>query len=389
MMHLRKTQVVVLLLALAACRFAGAVQRVHARVHLSDGSTVQGTAYIPSDRFYLYSESEERRYTIAIGEVRKIENIIERQSMEEKWLFRESGLDDKVRTGRRYPVRTYRTRVTFHDGRVLSGHLIARTLYVDAGGEKHRFTLRHKQEGRVGQTLSDLDYVRSVEFSEEGRGAVGTIEGRLQVPEGEVLAKILAVNRDKLLSVNVPFNATSGRFRAEGCTEGTYDLVAVTDRAIYLYFSREREEEARRLNTADVRAVQGWIDQLRDFFHSQRILYGAGTGKDALVLVLSERRGGTTLAGLQLLRRYDVWAMHRPKEQWQIRRRLYLWRTASRDLDLEPLQAVITPALGGHTVSAEKRDLEVNAELTRNDRVAIPPPEREKEGGGEASSDGN
>ena len=365
-------------------RVGAGVEKVPAVVELSDGSALSGTVYIPTDRFYLFDPDAERRYSVRITEIKSLENRIERQSMEEKWMFRESGLDDKVYLGRYYPVRYYRTNITFQDGRRLSGNMVAKTLYVETEEARHRFILRRKHEGEEGEDLTDLVYVRSIAFG-EGGGVRGTVEGTLHIPRGETLKRVLLINRDSLFSVNTPFNARSGHFRSEGCTEGRYDIVAVTDKAIYTYFSREKDEEAARLHTGQVATIQAWADKLRDFFHSQRIVYGAGNAERAFVLVFKERRGGTTLRGLERLHRYDVWAMHRPKEQWQILKRFYIWRTPSEKADVKPLDIVALPSLGGYNISEGNTEIVVDAELRRTEEPLIPPPpppeEEDKEDG--------
>ena len=44
-------------------------------------------------RFILQNQAQRRRYTVRLAEVKLLETVIEKQSMEEKWIFRESGLD--------------------------------------------------------------------------------------------------------------------------------------------------------------------------------------------------------------------------------------------------------------------------------------------------------
>jgi len=378
MMDGKRTMWLPIIALMIVVRVAAGAEWMPATVRLSDGTTVTGSVYIPDDRIQIYDETVKRRYTVRPAELKRIETIIEKQGLEEKWLFRESGLDDKVRTGRYYPVREYRTRATFHDGRQVNGHVIAKTVYVKTGEKKLRYILRHKHEGEVGEHLSDLLYVRSIDFLPEGAGARGTIEGTLALPTGEVIRRIIAVNRDKLFSAEATFNAASGRFRVANCTEGTYDLSVVTNRAVYTYFSREKDEGAARLDTDEVAQIQAWVDKLRDFFHSQTIVYAAGNPERAFALVWEERRGGTTLPGLELLHRYDIWAMHRPKEQWQIEKRFFLWRAVSRDLTLEKLDIVVSPELGGHTISADVQTVELETTLQRNKEPLVPPPSQQE-----------
>ncbi len=367
------------LAVLLASAPAAAIEWLPATVHLSDGSALVGRVAVPGDSILIHVEAQGRRFSVRLAEMQAIENVIETQSMERKWIFKESGLDDKIYTGEHFPVRHYLTNVTFHDGRRLSGHMIAKTLYVEANEERHRFILRQKQEGDVDEDLTDLTYVRSVVFSDEGAGARGTIEGALELPFGEQLQKVLAINRDKLFSVEARFNANAGTFRVGDCTEGTYDIVVVTNKAIYAGFSRERDEGAGRLDSEAVADIQPWVDKLRDFFHSQKILYGAGNRERAFVLIWKERRGGTTLGGLERLHRYDVWAMHKPKAEWQIEKRMYLWRVPSGDVGLEPLDVVVVPALGGHSISAEADSRDLRIQLLRSEEPPIPPPAREGE----------
>jgi hypothetical protein len=369
------------LCALLVCGPAAAGERewLPAAVELSDGTRLDGRIHVTGGSVILQNEAHRRRYTVRAAEMAKLEQTIERQSMEEKWLFKESGLDDKVYTGEVYPVRHYTTRITFHDGRQLEGHIIAKTLYVESDGERQRFMLRRKDEGKLGQTLEDLLYVRSVTFKEEGAGVRGTIEGTIIVPEGERLQQVMAVNRDKLFSIEVGFNPFSGQFRVPDCTEGTYDLIAVTDGAIYLYFSRERDEGASRMHAVQVAEVQAWVDRLRDFFHEQRIVYAAGNEERAFALVRKERHGGTTLQGAELIRRYDVWAMHKPRGEWQIEKRMFLRRLVSETPVAERRDVVVSAALGGHAISAGQESLELELKLARNREPLIPPPQAEPE----------
>jgi len=215
----------------------------------------------------------------------------------------------------------------------------------------------------VGQKLDDLVYVREIAFKGQGSGARGVIEGALVPPAGERMEKVIAVNRDQLFAVEASLDPASGRFRAADCTEGTYDLVAVTDKAVYLCFSRERDEGAARLSPAQWAGAQAWIDKLRDFFPTQKIVYAAGNEARLFVLIRQERAGGTTSEEAQHVRRYEVWAMHKPIGEWQIQKRIFLTRIVSDKPLGEAPAIVIVPALGGHVVSAATADVRVDVAL--------------------------
>jgi len=373
-----------LLSAMLALAPSARAEWLPATVRLSDGTSLRGEVYIPNNRIIIQNEAQGRRYTVRTAEIARLENTIETQSLEEKWIFKESGLDDKIFLGQYYPVRHYLTRVTFHDGKALEGHMIAATLYVRNDDGQQRFILRAKAEGKVGQKLEDLRYVRAIDFGTEGAGARGTIAGTLKLPPGERLRKVLALNRDKLFTVEGKFSPADGMFRVSDCTEGVYDLIVVTDKAIHLAFSIEREPKAQRLDAEAVKEVQDWVNKLRDFFHSQTIVYAAGNTKRTFALMWLERRGGTTLHGAERLHRYDVWVMHKPVDQWLIEKRLYVWRNISSDVDLKPLRVVVNPALGGHAVSAQAPNVELRIELRPQGQAPIPPHQPQKE-----QADGN
>ena len=344
-----------------------------ARVELSDGTQLQGRVSVTGDGIVILNESQARRYTVRPAEMARLETVIERQAMEEKWLFPQSGRDDKVYTGQTYPVRQYLTRITFHDGRVLEGYAMPRTFYVETDAGRQRLALRRKDEGKVGQALNDLVYVRLVEFRPEGSGVRGTIEGTFELPQGERLQRVLALNRNKLFAVEGTFSPSAGSFRFTDCTEGTYDLLAVTDKTVYAFFSRERDAQAGRLNDKQVAAIQAWVDKLRDFFHEQTILCGAGNDERAFVLVRQERHGGTTLEGAALVRRYEVWAMHKPAEEWQIEKRIFVQRLVSEQASVPRRAVYLVPELGGHKVSAEVSSLTLQLRLAPNADPLIPP----------------
>jgi len=357
---------------------AQAIEWTPAAVRLSDGRELAGEVYIVGGRVLLMNEAQKRRYSIRIEEMARFESVVEKEGMEEKWIFKESGLNDKVMLGQYYPVRDYMTHVTFHDGRKLSGHIIAATLYVKSGGEKQRFILRRQNAGKVDQKPEDLLHVKEIVFGGAG-GVRGTISGRMAVPAGETLKKVVAVNRTKLVALEGEVLPAVGSFRFTDCTAGTYDLVALTDRAIYVFFSRELDEGARRLDAGTVAEINEWYAKIREFFHESVVVYGGGEESQAFVLVRMERLGGTTSKQVQMVRRYEVWALHMPGQQWQIEKRFFLDRVSGADLKLARRQVRLCPALGGHKVSAENADLQLDLQLEAADERLVPPAPPEEE----------
>ncbi len=346
-------------------------------VEMSDGETVVGKIYITDDRLIIYNETQKRFYTVRAPQIKTIESLVEKEYMERVWFFKESGSDEKVYTGERYPVRMFNTRITFHDGNHLEGHIIARTFYVDSGGRRRRLILRRKLEGDKGESLDDLVYVRTIILDEGEGGVLGSISGTVRLPEGERLLGMKAIHRQNDFAIAAELSG-GGRFRFVHCTKGTYDLVAISNRAIYVYFSREKEEKCSRLHAGVLKEIHVWIKKLRDFFHAQELIYGAGNEDGAYVLVRMERYGRTTLPGTELLRRYEVWHVHKPADEWQIKKRLFIHRERSGDRNDPRERLVIRPALGGHVVDADHSDLTLEFQLGPSDEVPVPAPPAKK-----------
>ena len=360
-------------------RGATAVEWREGTVHLSDGTEVSGSIGLTGDIVTVYNDAQKRQYRVRIAEIGRLDTAVEKQSLEEKWLFKEDGRDVKIYTGEKYPVRYYLTRLTFPDGRRLEGHVIGRTLYVKCEGQVHRFWLARKDEGKVGEKLDDLTYVKSIVFSDSAEvGTRGTIIVSLKLPPDEKLKEMHAINRKGEFIIKGLPSADGRRVRFDDCTVGKYDILVVTDKSLYLYLSREADKSCARLTDRSVAEVQAWVNKLRSFFHEQEIIYAAGNTKRLFALVRQERHGGTTLEGASLVRRYEVWIMHKPKEEWQIEKRLAVFRYVSPKPDLPRERIVVDSKLGGHEVTAEKSDLNLELKLAPTREIPIPKEKEDK-----------
>ena len=372
-------RIAVLLHVLAACvAFAAEEDWRDAIVQLSDGSTIEGKVTIPQGTLRIFNEAQQRWYDIRLADMKELRTVVEEQYMDKKWFFREDGRDEKVYTGEVYPVRKFKMRVTFHDGHALEGHIIGRTLFVDSDGERQRLALVRKMEGKVGEALKDLVYVESVSFTGEGGGIVGTIRGTVQVPPGEQLLTMKAISRQGDFCIEGKLTP-KGEFNFTDCTAGPYDLIAVTDRAIYVYFSREQDPDSSRLDAAVLAEIQDWAKEIKDVFELQEPVYGAGNTDRAYVLVCEERRGQLAWsepekwAWVKFLRRYEVWLIEKPHQEWRVVKRFYVTRELSPDPNDPRERIVILRDLGGHVVDAAHPDLTLSLKLKATDESPVPP----------------
>lgn len=149
-------------------------------VELSNGQVIAGKVYMTRDkRLKIYDEKLQRQREIPLNRVKQIECIVVSERMEKEWRFRETTSDVKEYTGRSYPAREYRHRITLDDGRVIEGPL-SEVIYVapDASRisasdsraeppEPQRFIIYKTHKGPAGTDLKSLIYVKTIKLGEE------------------------------------------------------------------------------------------------------------------------------------------------------------------------------------------------------------------------------
>jgi len=131
---------------------------------LSNGDRVEGHVHLTRDAVLKFTDPDTKKLLrIRLDELTHIEQkpIVER--MEKEWRWLENANDQKVYTGREYPMRKLRTILHLKTGRTLQGVLTA-LLYVSNENGRQRFVLHKRQKGKPGEKLSDLLYVKLVDF---------------------------------------------------------------------------------------------------------------------------------------------------------------------------------------------------------------------------------
>jgi hypothetical protein len=149
-------------------------QAVAGCIELSDGTRREGMIRLTRDkRLVIYDEELKRQREVPLSAVKLIECRVEREWQEKEWRFKESASDEKVYTGRSYPVREYVHTLTLRDGRRISGPLSA-LVYLDppaADGAQppaERFILHKRDKGAAGQDPKTWLYVRRIELRHGG-----------------------------------------------------------------------------------------------------------------------------------------------------------------------------------------------------------------------------
>ena len=370
----------ILLLLFALASPARSVEWRKGTVKFSSGRTVKGKVYILRNKLYVYDLSAQDRRNISVDNVKRIETLVRDEKMARKWFFKESGSDEKIYTGKRYPVRRFYVRITFHDGSTLRGPPIGRTIYVQTDDGRENYKLTKKQEGKVGEKLKDLVYVKSITFGGEGPGVTGSIVAAFRPSSGEHIQRAVALNTEQNFLRQGKRDGQKVKFSQ--CTTGTYDLLVATNKAFYAAFSAEGRESQKRLNSRQVADVQNWINKLEDFYTKQRVLYGAGTREKAFMLVFRERSGNIH-GSAKLMRRYDVWVMEKQRKQWVINtrnNRIGIFRMTSEKEQVPRRELVVLPALAGHRIGPEHKTRTLDIKLDKDGVEPIPEAEGDEPG---------
>jgi hypothetical protein len=164
--------------------FAGPSERredaVPGYIELSDGSIHPGQIYLTRDkRLKIADEQSERQREVPLSAVKQIDCTIRKEWLEKEWKFKELTKDEKMYTGRSYPVREYEHTIRLNDGRIISGGL-SEIVYVQAidnnpaksGASRpeikaEQFILNKRNKGEIGEDLHSLVYVKSIKLGKE------------------------------------------------------------------------------------------------------------------------------------------------------------------------------------------------------------------------------
>ncbi|MBI4617225.1 MAG: hypothetical protein HY720_26670 [Planctomycetes bacterium] len=336
---------IAILLALSAMPSL-ADDTVPGKVVLSNGEVLEGGLRLGrGQEINLFETSQKRRLHLALSGIRRIRFEVESESMENGWMFKEEGSDEKIRLAFQYPVRKLAARIELASGQEVEGHVTGTTLTLETGESSTRFILTSSQKGEKDQTLADLVYVKEVVLADAGAGepgpsAVVDVTGR-----AEGVRDIVFIDRDRAARCEAILEG--GRYRAERLLPGSFRVFARTEKAL---LSGMPAAQGNLLSEAERGELQGFVERVEEFFDEKKIRSLAGTKDDLWVLLESRRTRPSHLkdeAGNPILTiRWDLWLVRRGEADWEIRARLFLFRDSVRSGEEFPeLELVQRPDL--------------------------------------------
>jgi hypothetical protein len=334
--------------------------RAPGKVVFSDGSFLAGAIRTTEGKpLRLIEAGTARRLDLQVTEIARLAFRVTHEEEYKVWRWVEDGSREKVFTGETYPKREFETEVTLVNGESRKGSLVAVLYVYEEGSEKpKKVILKDKDQGEIGQTLADRRYVEAVEFvaPPPGEGSTGLY---LSVEPKELLVAAHAIPRNRLRSVEGARTAGGGSALFAGLLPGVYDLVVVTERAIFLSLSLGAEGE-EPLAGKTLEEVSARVDEIEDFFTAHEVLVGVRTGEKIRAVVCSTRGEPTSMGGNRTFRRFEVWALRRGGDRWLVDSRFFLARDHGEALPPPP-RIVSAPGLSGHRV--ESGTIEVRFEV--------------------------
>ena len=149
-------------------------------LELSDGSIHPGQIYLTRDKRLKIEDVEmQRQREVPLSDVKQITCTVKKEWLEKEWKFKELTNDEKMFTGRTYPVREYEHTIALNDGRTITGGLsvIVYLQPIEKGPEKsdasgreikeERYILNKRNKGEIGEDLHSLVYVKSIKLGKE------------------------------------------------------------------------------------------------------------------------------------------------------------------------------------------------------------------------------
>ncbi len=131
---------------------------------LSGDQVFKGRLYTTREKpIRIYDEKDKEYRNVPLALIKSMEAIVIWERDEKEWHFKETGSDIKEYSGKTYPAREIKYKVTLINGQSFTGGIVA-PLYVSQDDKQQMFVINKRQKGDVGQTLKDLLYVKRVEF---------------------------------------------------------------------------------------------------------------------------------------------------------------------------------------------------------------------------------
>jgi len=321
-------------------------EKIPGTVVLSDGTRLTGQVYLtPGKKLRVFDGEHQRWHQFGLGEIARVTCGVARDSMLDKWTWKEDTSDEKLFRSDEYWKREYSLVIRLHSGLTVHGYGSG-VIYVEVDKKKYRFILKRNERHPPNKKPQDIVYLTDVILREsEGAGTGGAILGAMQ--PAPLVTAVKAIRADGMGITNATLETATLRYRIGGLAPGVYDLGVETEDAFYVGLSGKTA-----LDEKSLAGLQNHIDHIREFFEVRKVRLAAVEGKAVKVLIASTRRRKTSFEGMEAVHRFDIYTMHEFEGDWVIDKRLFLSRQMIlKDEPGKPRRLVIEPRLAGVKVS--------------------------------------
>jgi len=279
-------------IVLAACGAARAEGRAGA-IEWSDGRKVAGAISLTPGRD-LRLLANDRQFALSLAEVKEIRFKPEKEEMREGFYFPNAGQATQAKTGEVYPVRYLQTEITLADGKVVTGHLMTTTFYLETGSDAtgdaatEKVVLMAKQTGANGQKLADLVYPTLIRFDATASSAGFS---RIDLTQSGLIPThppVILARPDLTL---LPVQPEDGKSAWTVPVANPAQLFFAVEAADGMHVAWPQDEA----NPAIQQATETGLKTMRDFYDTRTLLgcFADGDAGDIYSLVMLQREGQT------------------------------------------------------------------------------------------------
>jgi hypothetical protein len=149
---------------------------------LSDGTVLKGKIWTTLKTPFRVFVDETKMYNdIDMALVKHLEVIVDAANMEDDWRWLKEGSDQKIMTGKKYPLVQLRYKFALVNDQVITGGVVA-PIFIDAGPKVISVALYKKKQGTFDQTMKDVLYVKSITFDEAAKPTEMAANGTRVLP---------------------------------------------------------------------------------------------------------------------------------------------------------------------------------------------------------------
>jgi hypothetical protein len=292
--------------ALCLCGGCFASDDDFAKVTLSNGEQAEGTfSLTEGKKLEIFDLAKSKRIYLEAAEIARVSVTVEEEKLEQGWMFREEGFNDKLKLPFKYPLRKLFTDITLTSGITVHGRTTTVFYIENQKEEQTRYLLLANQKGEKAQTLNDLVYVKEIVLPNRviAAGKLGTIK----VPEPAA-----AVYLEREVSFQTPLT---------GLMPGHYDVFIFPQNVNRVRYGLT----GGPVPAAELAAIKDKVEITEEFFPQKRVVDASKDGNIIRALLELTRPEGSHDAGWRYAR-WEVWIFEPTEKAWSIRKRLYLRR---------------------------------------------------------------